>query len=126
MYSNKPWLLRNNSQLIAPGCNPLWFPENEMDLIGIQQLASGYRPLKDQIVVTNSLMVLRAFQMTKGSHPNTVVFIYVEWPWIEVQPNNVSFILHMNDNLEAMEVPQLDWEIYQAAQYLQLHGAHHA
>ena len=126
VYSNKPWLLRgNNHRLFSLDCQPLWFPENEMDLDKVKKLASGLSVGRHHVIVTNSLLVLRAFQMARTRHPETVIFAYVHWKKQALDPADTDYSLSLCNDLEALSVPQLDWEMAQADDYFCTHTNEH-
>ncbi len=118
VYSNRPDLVRQRPHRIFRSPEDLmWYPEDTIVGDTLEQ-SLAVMAKNDFIVVTNSLYVLRAFQMARHRLGKTVLFVYVHF---DPEPHSVHvcpFKLHMSSNLEALPVPQLEWENTQSEAYL--------
>lgn len=118
VYSNRPDLVRQRPwRIFRSNEEPVWFPENtitgeslETELLSLRQAG--------EIVVTNSLYLLRAFQMSRLKMGKAISFVYIHF---EPEPHSIHvcpFSVSMANDLELLPVPQLDWEILQSEEYL--------
>jgi len=128
VYSNRAGLLRHGiPRLINPKCSVLWFPETHMDgpevdelAQGIDRLASGATFGRHDVIVTNSLLVLRAFQMFRAAHPDAISFYYVGWVVKDGVTSHNEYVLSASNDLENLPCPQLYWEMAQSSAYLDM------
>lgn len=119
VYSNHPALLRGLSyKVFPPKAHILWFPECELNGAGANETAMGRKYPGASIIVTNSALLLRAFQMYRYSHPKAVSFYYVQYHENEMGSCPGDFTIHATNNLEVQPCPQVDWDAAQASAYL--------
>ncbi|HMV59470.1 MAG TPA: hypothetical protein PKD38_19920 [Nitrospira sp.] len=118
VYSNRPDLVRSRYwQFFRHGELPFFFPEN---LITGENLEEELRKLQQgsHIIFTNSLYLLRAFQMIRRKMGKAISFIYIQF---SPEPHNMHvcpYQITQSNNLEVMDVPQLGWENTQSEAYL--------
>ena len=115
VYSNHPAILRGLSyKVFPPGTNVVWFPECEMNGSQIDSLARGHSLQGASIIVTNSVLLLRAFQMHRRNHPKTIIFYYVQYNENRMGMCPGDFIVHGTNDLDSQACPQVGWEKMQA------------
>lgn len=112
VFSNQPsFLSKFRDTLFSPYAHIVWFPENELNGEQAQQLGKGDRYPGAEVIVTNSLVVLKAFQRYREQHRLCVGFYNILWKDGATLADPGTYIHQCSNDLDLISNPLEDWAV---------------